>query len=139
MGDGWKHVTLDDLETNREKPGNRWEASPALGIDAFNFNIAVLEQGERLSQNHFHYHENQQELFYVVTGACRVETWDETFTLSEDEIVSFEKGEKGAHVLHNPFEESCKLAAIGWPQDGRYPVHQLETTAAVESLREEDD
>lgn len=131
MEDGWKHVSLDDLETNPEKPGRRWEASPAFGIDAFNFNVAVLESDERLSQNHFHYHENQKELFYVVSGACRVETRDEGFTADEDEIIAFREGPAGAHLVHNPFEEPCKLVAIGWPQDGRYPVRQLETAADV--------
>ncbi|WP_306061654.1 cupin domain-containing protein [Natronococcus wangiae] len=139
MAEGWTHVVLDEFETNPEKPANRWEASPSLGIDAFNFNVAVLEPGERLSQNHFHYHENQKELFYVVSGACRAETTTESVTLGEDELIAFREGEAGAHVLHNPFEEPCKLAAIGWPQDGRYPVHQLETTDKAIDGRATDD
>ncbi|NKE35273.1 cupin domain-containing protein [Natronococcus sp. JC468] len=138
MEDGWQHVTLEELEANPDKPGNRWEASPALGIDAFNVNVAVLEAGERLSQNHFHYHENQKELFYVVSGSCRARTVDETVTLEADGLVAFDEGKGGAHVLYNPFEEPCKLLAVGWPQDGRYPVHQLETTDdAVDNFPDE--
>lgn len=48
-----------------------------------------------------------------------------------DEAVAFEKGEASAHVLHNPFDEPCTLVAIGWPPEGRYPVHRLEETADV--------
>lgn len=139
MEDGWQHVTLEELETNPDKPGRRWEASPALGIDAFNFNVAVLESGERLSQNQFHYHENQKELFYVVSGACRAETTDATVTLETDDIIAFDEGAAGAHLVYNPFEEPCKLAAVGWPQDGRYPVHQLETVAEATDGAVEDD
>jgi uncharacterized cupin superfamily protein len=131
MKDGWRRVSLTELETNPDKPGNRWEASPALDIDAFNFNVAVLDVGDRLSQNQFHYHENQRELFYVVDGACRAETTDETVTLGEDDLIVFDSGEEGAHVIHNPFEEPCKLVGIGWPQDGRFPVHQLATVDEV--------
>ena len=131
MDDGWEHLQLGEHQTHPEKPGKRWELSPELGIDAFNFNVAVLERGERLSQNHFHYHENQKELFYAASGTCRVETWEESFTLEENEVVAFSEGKDGAHVLHNPFDEPCRLVAIGWPTDGRYPVHQLQKTADV--------
>lgn len=131
MIDGWRHVSLAEEETNPEKPGSRWELSSALGIDAFNFNVGVLSPGERLSQNHFHYHENQRELFYVVEGRCRVETGDEGFEMGVDEAVAFEAGEEGTHVIHNPFDEPCKLVAIGWPPDGRFPVHQLRETDAL--------
>lgn len=127
MENGWKRLALSDVESNPEKPGQRWELSPSLEIDAFNFNVAILESGERLSQNHFHYHENQRELFYVIDGACRVETTDESFEMGDGEAVAFDRGPEGAHVVHNPFETPCTLAAIGWPQEGRYPVHQLET------------
>jgi uncharacterized cupin superfamily protein len=136
MTRGWRHVSLNDVGTNPEKPGDRWELSPELGIDAFNVNVAILEPDERLSQNHFHYHENQQELFYVVSGRCRVETPEEGFAMGADEVVAFEEGKAGAHVIHNPYDEPCKVVAIGWPPEGRYPVHQLEETATV---RERDD
>ncbi len=133
MSDGWKHIPLSGVERNPEKPGKRWEISPELGIETFNLNVAVLDPEERLSQNQFHYHENQQELFFVVEGRCRVETREESFEMGIDEAVVFEKGEAGAHVVYNPFEEPCKLVAIGWPPDGRYPVHQLKAMSEVDT------
>lgn len=126
MGDGWKRVSLSETAQNPEKPGKRWELSQELGIEAFNFNVAILDPGERLSQNHFHYHENQRELFYLIEGTCRVETGEKGFELGVDEAVVFEEGEAGAHLIYNPSEESCKLLAVGWPPEGRYPVHQVE-------------
>ena len=134
MPDGYRHVTLGEVETNPEKPGRRWELSSALGIDAFNLNVAVLERGERLSQNQFHYHENQREAFYVAEGRCRVETTDDGFDLETTDTVAFEAGEVGTHVLYNPFDEPCRLVGIGWPPEGRHPVRQVET---VEALLEE--
>lgn len=128
MSNGWKHISLTDVERNPDKPGKRWELSSDLAVDAFNFNVAILDPDEHLSQNHFHYHENQQEMFYLVEGTCRVETPDEGFEMGPDEAVVFEKGEVGAHVIHNPFDEPCKLVAIGWPPEGRHPVHQTKAT-----------
>jgi len=121
--------TLADFETNPEKPGRRWELSPELGIDAYNFNVAVLDPGDPLSQNGYHYHESQAELFYVVDGQCRVEVEDGGFTLEADDVVYFEDGV--VHLLHNPFDGPCKLVAIGSPPEGRYPVHQVMPAAEL--------
>ncbi|WP_331233014.1 cupin domain-containing protein [Natronorarus salvus] len=131
MAEGYRRVSLDEVGTNPEKPGSRWELSSALGVDAFNLNVAVLEAGERLSQNQFHYHENQQEAFYVAEGRCRVEAREEGFELETTDTVAFEAGEVGTHVIYNPFEEPCRLVGIGWPPEGRHPVHQVETVDAL--------
>lgn len=131
-GDGYAHRPLSDFETNPEKPGRRWELSPALGIEGFNFNVAVLEPGERLSQNAYHYHENQTEFFYVVEGRCRVEVEDGSFDCAADEAALFEEGV--VHLLHNPFEEPCKVVAVGYPPEGRHPVERVR---AFEDLLEE--
>jgi len=120
---GYDHLAVDDRETNPEKPGQRWELSPVLGIDEYNFNVAILEPGDALSENGYHYHENQREFFYVVRGRCQVEVEDEAFVLAEDEVTLFEEGVR--HLLHNPFDGPCKVVAIGSPPDGRYPVHQV--------------
>lgn len=136
MADGYASASLRDLETNPEKPGRRWEVSPALGIDGFNFNVALLEPGTPLSQNEYHRHENQAEFFYVVSGRCRVEVEDESFDLSADEVVYFERGVP--HLLHNPFDEPCKLVAIGHPPEGRYPVEQLRSYESLLAERGRD-
>lgn len=120
----YEHYPLDEFETNPDKPGRRWELSPQIGIDDYNFNVAVLERGESLSENGYHYHENQREFFYLVDGQCQVEVEDGSFRLREDDVVLFEKGVE--HLLHNPFDEPTKVVAIGSPPDGRYPVEQVE-------------
>ena len=129
----YDHHAIDDFATNPDKPGRRWELSPQLGIHAYNFNIAVLERGDALSQNGYHYHENQQEFFYVVDGRCQVEVEDGAFRLREDEVARFDEGI--VHLVHNPFEEPAKLVAVGSPPDGRYPVHQVEPAAKLLSAR----
>ncbi|WP_137285711.1 cupin domain-containing protein [Halorussus salinisoli] len=125
MEQEWGRISLDDTDSNREKPGTRWEVSPKLDIDAYNYNIAVLEPSERLSANAYHYHEEQAELFHVVEQRCRVETDGDSFDLTADELVYFQPGVP--HLLHNPFEKSCKLIGVGSPPEGRYPVHQVES------------
>ena len=125
MGDDFERRSLADLETNPEKPGRRWELSPQLGITDYNLNVAVLAPGERLSQNAYHYHENQEEVYYVIEGRVRVEVEDGSFDLAADEVLRFEPG--APHLLHNPFDERCRLIAIGSPPEGRYPVEQVQS------------
>lgn len=117
--------SLDTESRNKEKPGTRWEVSPTLGIDGYNYNVAVLAPEERLSQNAYHYHENQAEFFHVIEGQCRVEVDDDSFDLATDDVVYFEAGVN--HLLHNPFDDACKVVAIGCPPEGRYPVHQVQS------------
>lgn len=124
-----EHHSVEEFEPNPEKPGRRFELSPELGIDSYNLNVAVLEPGECLSENAYHYHENQRELYYTIAGHCRIEVDDGSFDMAEDDVVVFEPGAN--HLIHNPFEESCKLIAIGDPPDGRYPVHQVQRFEAL--------
>lgn len=121
----YKYRSLTEFEPNPEKPGKRWELSPELGIGSYNLNVAVLEPGERLSQTAYHYHENQRELYYPVAGRCRIEVDDGSFDVTEDEVALFEPGVN--HLIHNPFDEPCKIIAIGDPPDGRHPVHQVQS------------
>jgi mannose-6-phosphate isomerase-like protein (cupin superfamily) len=125
----YEHRSLADFEPNPDKPGRRFELSPELGIEAYNLNVAVLEPGEHLSQNAYHYHENQRELYYAVAGRCRIEVDDGSFDVTEDEVAVFEPGTN--HLVHNPFDDSCKLIAIGSPPEDRYPVHQVQSFDAL--------
>jgi uncharacterized cupin superfamily protein len=125
MTDARRRVSVASVEPNPDKPGTRRALSDALGIDAFNLNAATLAPGERLSENRYHYHENQSEAVYVIAGRCRVRTPDDSFVLTPDEAVAFDAGRPGAHLIDNPFDDPCRLLAFGWPADGRYPVHQL--------------
>ncbi len=125
MPPGYERAALADLERNPEKPSDRWEVSPALGLDGYNFNVAVLAPGERLSRTAYHYHPGQEEFFYVLRGTCRVEVEDGSFDLGPDEMVVFRPGV--VHLLHNPHDEPAKLVAVGAPPDGRHPVEQVQS------------
>lgn len=129
----YDHHPLQTFKTNPDKPGRRWELSPQLGIDAYNLNLAVLEGGEALSENGYHYHEHQRELFYLVDGQCQVEVESGAFRLYEDEVVHFEEG--AVHLVHNPFGEQAKIIAVGSPPEGRYPVEQVEPTETLLETR----
>lgn len=133
MAAEYDHVALADLETNPAKPSKRWEVSRQIGIEGYNLNVAVLEPGEPMAQSGLHYHPGQEEVFYVIEGRCRVELADGSFDLKPDELVRFHPGT--AQLLHNPFEEPCKLIAIGYPPEGHETVQAVESTAELLARR----
>lgn len=121
----YRRATLSDLDANPEKPGERYEVSPQLALSGYNYNVATVETDTTLSQNDYHYHENQAEFFHVLNGHCRVEVEEGAFDLAADDLVVFEAGVP--HLLHNPYEPVCRVIAIGSPPEGRYPVHQVQS------------
>lgn len=129
---GYQRANLAELETNTQKPGERREVSPQLGLAEYNYNVATLDPDTRLSQNAYHYHEKQSEFFHVIAGRCRVEVEDGGFVLDTDDVIVFEQGVP--HLLHNPYGRPCRVIAIGSPPEGRYPVHQVQS---YEELLEE--
>lgn len=136
MPEGWQRVRPEESEPRSDKPGRRWELSPELGIEPFNLNVAVLEPGERLSQSHFHYHHDQAELIHVAAGRCQVEVADDRFVAEQGDTVQFDAGEEGVHLVHNPFDEPCRIVAIGWPPEGRHPVETVKTREELLDERE---
>ncbi|MFB6122336.1 MAG: cupin domain-containing protein [Haloferacaceae archaeon] len=133
MADGYERASLDDVAPNPEKPSDRWEISKALGTTAYNYNVAVVDPGERLSRTAYHAHPNQREFFHVVDGRCRVEAPDGSFDVATDDVLLFEAGVP--HMLYNPYDAPCKLVAVGAPPDGHHPVEQVQSFDEVMAER----
>src|SRR5437764_6006690 len=68
-GDGWAVANLDDLG---EGPGFR-KIRSALGVTAFGVNAIVLPAGMETGR---HFHAEQQELYFVHSGAIEMEFGD---------------------------------------------------------------
>src|ERR1700709_1823035 len=79
-GDGYAVANLDDLG---EGPGFR-KVRKGLGVTAFGVNAIVLPPGVETG---FHYHDEQEELYFVHRGAIDIEFGDGTVqTLAEGGI-----------------------------------------------------
>ena len=68
-GDGWSVASLDDLG---EGPGFRKIRGP-LGVTAFGVNAIVLPPGIETGR---HFHDEQEELYFVHAGAIEMEFGD---------------------------------------------------------------
>jgi quercetin dioxygenase-like cupin family protein len=70
-GDGWSVAHLDDLGSG---PGFR-KIRKALGVGAFGVNAIVLPPGYATGS---HFHEEQEELYFVHSGRVAIEFGDGT-------------------------------------------------------------
>jgi mannose-6-phosphate isomerase-like protein (cupin superfamily) len=68
-GDGWSVANIADLG---EGPGFR-KIRPALGVTAFGVNAIVLPPGYSTGS---HYHDEQEELYFVHSGRVAIEFGD---------------------------------------------------------------
>lgn len=70
QGDGWAIAGLDEMG---EGPGFR-KVRAAVGVSAFGVNAIVLPAGVETG---YHWHDEQDELYFVHAGTARVEVGEE--------------------------------------------------------------
>jgi mannose-6-phosphate isomerase-like protein (cupin superfamily) len=96
--------SLDELG---EGPGFR-KIRPALGVTAFGINGIVYPPGH---DGFLHYHDTQDELYFVHRGRVVVEVEGETRELGEGGLFHVES--TTPRKISNPFDEDAVLIAVG--------------------------
>jgi len=96
--------SLDELG---EGPGFR-KVRRALGVSAFGVNALVYPPHH---EGFFHYHDAQDELYFVHRGRVRVEVEGETHDLEEGGLFHCES--TTPRKLSNPFDEEAILLVVG--------------------------
>ena len=96
--------SLDELG---DGPGFR-KIRAALGVTAFGINAIVMPPGH---DGFLHWHDKQDELYFVHRGRVEVEVEGETRVLGEGGIFHVESTTR--RKVSNPFEEEAVLLAIG--------------------------
>ena len=96
--------SIDELG---DGPGFR-KVRSALGVTAFGVNATVLPPGYA---GFFHYHDTQDELYFVHRGRVRVEVEGETRDLGEGGLFHVES--TTPRKVSNPFDEEAVLFIVG--------------------------
>jgi mannose-6-phosphate isomerase-like protein (cupin superfamily) len=97
-------TTLDELGSG---PGFR-KIRGALGVTAFGINAIVMPSGH---DGFLHYHDTQDELYFVHRGSVVVEVEGETRQLREGGV--FHVSAATPRKVSNPFDEDAIVLAIG--------------------------
>lgn len=136
-----------DFEESSERAGFAWRRAALgrqAGAERLGASLFALPPGEVAFP--MHYHLGNEEMLIVVAGSPSLRTPDGERVLAPGEVVSFPRGEAGAHQVLNRSEqevrvllvsemnapeivvrpESGKLSAFGRPPGGRGEgMHQV--------------
>jgi mannose-6-phosphate isomerase-like protein (cupin superfamily) len=130
-GEGWATGSLDDLG---DGPGFR-KVRKGLGVTAFGVNAIVMPPG---IETGFHFHDEQEELYFVHRGSVEIEFGDGTVeTLGEGGMARVDAATP--RKLRNPGEvEAVYLIAGGKDgyigRDGRVPEGEEQRVRALHDL-----
>jgi mannose-6-phosphate isomerase-like protein (cupin superfamily) len=113
--------SLDELGSG---PGFR-KIRQALGVTAFGINAVVMPPGH---DGFLHFHDTQDELYFVHRGRVEVEVEGETRVLEAGGLFHVES--TTPRKVSNPFEEDAILLAIGgkdgYVQRDGHMVHEAD-------------
>lgn len=114
---GYHVVSPSDLESLSDRPVDARSISDAVGMENMGLRLYEAEPGEQLPLT-YHYHEQQEEAFYVVDGSLHVETPDETFVVDAEQ--AFVAEPSSPHRAYNPedADEPVRVLAVGAPSVG---------------------
>lgn len=111
---GYQTVDATGVEPEPDRPCELRRLSEAAAVERMAVNRFEAQPGEQLPLA-YHYHDQQEEAFYVLSGTLHVETPAREFVLGPDELFAVEPG--SPQRAHNPEDaaESVTVLAIGVP------------------------
>lgn len=111
---GYRVVDTTTVEPEPDRPCTCRKLADPAGLEELALNRFRAAPGEQVPLA-YHYHETQQEAFYILSGTLVVETPDEQYTVEADEVFVVDPG--SPQRAHNPetADAAVELLAIGAP------------------------
>ena len=112
---GYHHVVPADVEPLPDRPSETRDIADATGLENLGLRRYVVAPGEDVPLTGLHYHDRQEEAFYVVSGQLRVETPEREYAVGADEF--FVVGPESPHrAFNHPESQSAVVVvAVGAP------------------------
>jgi len=77
---GYHHVSVGDIDPEPDRPSTQRSISGSCGLEQLAAHVYEVTPGEEIPLA-YHYHDEQEELFYVADGTLHVETPDGEYTV----------------------------------------------------------
>ena len=77
------------------------------GLNPENLNFDLRQLNPDQFSAPYHFHRYAEELFMVISGSATLRTPNGLETVSNGDLIFFEKGESGAHQLYNHTADPC--------------------------------
>ncbi len=111
---GYHHIGVDGIEPTPDRPCTRRSISEAAGLENVALNVYEPSPGESIPLA-YHYHDKQEEVFYVLSGELSVETPEETYTVGVDEAFVVEAESPQRAYVDENVEEGARVLVLGAP------------------------
>ncbi|MFB6194547.1 MAG: cupin domain-containing protein [Haloplanus sp.] len=111
---GYHVVDTDEIEPEPDRPCTLRRLSDPAGLSKMAINRFTAEPGEQLPLA-YHYHDEQEEAFYVLSGTLHVETPDGTFEVGPDDLFSVDPGSPQRAYNPEDADETVDVVAVGAP------------------------
>ena len=111
---GYHHVDPEDVEPF-DAPGRDFRSiGRAVGIETLGLSHVTVAPGEQIPLK-YHFHEQQEEAFYVIEGPLHVETPEAEYVIEAGELFVVEP--EHPHRAYNPADAEGKIEvlAVGAP------------------------
>jgi uncharacterized cupin superfamily protein len=121
---GYHVVDPDDLEPEPDRPSEMRYVSEAAGMENLGLREYRVEPGEEIPLSGLHYHDRQEEAFYVVEGELSVETPDREYVVEAGQFFVAEPNSPHRAYVDGEAPGTARLVAVGAPpvSDGHsYP------------------
>lgn len=118
---GYHVVDPETLDPVPDRPSETRDIRDAVGLDNLGLRVYRVEPGQDIPYSGLHYHDTQEEVFYVIDGEIHVETPDQVYTVERGQLFIAEP--EHPHRAYNDSDEEARVLGIGAPkvEDG-HPV-----------------
>ena len=111
---GYRVVDTDELDPAPDRPCEMRPVTSAAELDEMAVNRFVVQPGEQIPLV-YHYHDEQEELFYVASGSLLVETPEETFDVGRHGAFAADPESPHRAYVPEDADEPADVLAIGAP------------------------
>jgi uncharacterized cupin superfamily protein len=141
-------VNVDEVEETSCINGEHWGGfdrvlTPSMRPRGGRLGVAQSRLPKGRTMCPFHYHEREDEVFFVLAGRGVLRYGEDVRLLRAGDCVSCPAGTHVAHQICNPFEEDLVYLAIGphdphevavYPDNGKVMIRSLKRIGLLEDL-----
>ncbi|QKY19760.1 cupin domain-containing protein [Halolamina sp. CBA1230] len=112
---GYRTVRTRDVEPTPDRPCELRRLTAAAGLEAVALNRYSVDPGEEIPLA-YHYHDEQEEAFFVISGTIEIETPEGTFVVGADELFAADPESPHRAYCPDDADETSEVLAVGAPQ-----------------------
>ncbi|OVE86402.1 cupin domain-containing protein [Natronolimnobius baerhuensis] len=122
---GYHVIDPADLEPEPDRPSEMRYISEAAGMERMGLRLYRVEPGEEIPLSGLHYHDEQEEVFYVLEGTLSVETPTKTYHVERGQFFVAEP--EHPHRAHNAPDADGDARVLGMGAPPQSDGHSVES------------